>query len=115
MSLARSVKTALRRRRGHVVEFVTHGRAARPPFALGARTIAIFPSSCLLTYVYAHMLICGPECRRKRGELFFELQKNEVKRLKSLSRAQNCTLHKTVGRRLIPETRSVQASLPRAP
>jgi hypothetical protein len=49
------------------------------------------------------------------GTFFFELQKNEVKRLKSLSRAQNCTLHETVDRRVIPKTRSVQASPPRVP
>jgi hypothetical protein len=115
MSLTRSVKTALRRRRGHVVEFVRHGRAARPPFASAPRTIAIFPSSCLLTYLNADIFICGSSRGRKSGDVVFELQKNEVKRLKSLSRAQNCTPHETVDRRVIPKTRSVQASPPRAP
>jgi hypothetical protein len=35
------------------------------------------------------MLICGRQRRAERQKPFFELQKNEVKRLKSLSRAQN--------------------------
>jgi hypothetical protein len=35
--------------------------------------------------------------------MVFELQKSAVKRLKNLSRAQNCTFHKTIDRRAISE------------
>jgi hypothetical protein len=81
MSLARAVKTALRRRRGHVVEFVRHGRAAKTAVCLKASNDRDCPSPCLPTYLNADidLWILAP---LQEWDVFFELQKSEIKCLK---------------------------------